>query len=54
MLVSQGRTNFMNRWGNRPLEDNWRRSSRDDAASFASFNTSSTENTSSSKIQLKG
>lgn len=54
MLVSQGRTNFMNRWGNRPLEDNWRRSSRDDAASFASFNTSSTENTSSSKNTIEG
>jgi TolA-binding protein len=36
------------------LEDNWRRSSRDDAASFGSFNTSSTENTSSSKNTIEG
>ncbi|MDI9871853.1 MULTISPECIES: tetratricopeptide repeat protein [Flectobacillus] len=54
MLVSQGRTNFTNRWGNRPLEDNWRRSSRDDAASFGSFNTASTENTSASKNTIEG
>ena len=54
MLISQGRTNFTNRWGNRPLEDNWRRSSRDDAASFGSFNTASTENTSASKNTIEG
>ncbi|MGX7689572.1 type IX secretion system periplasmic lipoprotein PorW/SprE [Flectobacillus roseus] len=54
MLVSQGRTNFTNRWGNRPLEDNWRRSSRDDAASFGSFNTASAENTSTSKNTIEG
>ncbi|MFY7829202.1 MAG: tetratricopeptide repeat protein [Flectobacillus sp.] len=54
MLVSQGRTNFVNRWGNRPLEDNWRRSSREDASSFASFNTPSTENTSASNNTIEG
>lgn len=26
--VSTGRTQFLSRWGNRPLEDNWRRSQR--------------------------
>ena len=26
--ISSGRTQFLSRWGNRPLEDNWRRSQR--------------------------
>lgn len=34
MVVNQGKSTFTARWGNRALEDNWRRSNRDDAISF--------------------
>lgn len=34
--MSQGRQEFTQRWGNRPLEDNWRRSTKDAALTAAS------------------
>ncbi len=40
MAVSQGQAAFLVKWGSRALEDNWRRSSRDDATLFgATANT---------------
>ncbi len=33
--VSTGRSQFLTKWGNRPLEDNWRRSQRQSEISFA-------------------
>lgn len=36
--VSTGRSQFLSRWGNRPLEDNWRRSQRQSEISFAPQN----------------
>jgi tetratricopeptide (TPR) repeat protein len=34
-VVSQGRTAFARKWGSRPLEDNWRRSSKEASADFS-------------------
>lgn len=34
-VVSQGRTAFARKWGNRPLEDNWRRSAKEASADFS-------------------
>ncbi|GAA4401342.1 hypothetical protein GCM10023187_15450 [Nibrella viscosa] len=36
--ISQGRQEFMQRWGNRPLEDNWRRSTKEAAPALAGDN----------------
>ncbi len=37
--ISSGRSAFLRRWGNRPLEDNWRRSKKEAAASFETNTT---------------
>jgi tetratricopeptide (TPR) repeat protein len=34
-VVSQGTTAFARKWGNRPLEDNWRRSAKEASADFS-------------------
>jgi tetratricopeptide (TPR) repeat protein len=34
-VLSQGRTAFARKWGNRPLEDNWRRSAKEASADFS-------------------
>ncbi|GAA4455980.1 hypothetical protein GCM10023189_24500 [Nibrella saemangeumensis] len=36
--LSQGRQEFTQRWGNRPLEDNWRRSTKEASAALAGDN----------------
>jgi len=36
--VSTGRSQFLSRWGNRPLQDNWRRSQRQAEVTFATQN----------------
>ncbi len=35
VALSQGRQEFLTRWGNRPLEDNWRRSNKESSESVA-------------------
>lgn len=40
IALSQGFTDFKRRWGNRKLEDNWRRSSKSAAETIASVNAS--------------
>ncbi len=40
--ISTGRTTFVRRWGNRPLEDNWRRSDKTIAANFSQNTPDST------------
>ncbi|HLL97391.1 MAG TPA: tetratricopeptide repeat protein, partial [Spirosoma sp.] len=39
VALSQGRQEFSVRWGNRPLEDNWRRSSKESSESVAAINS---------------
>jgi tetratricopeptide (TPR) repeat protein len=39
VALSQGRQEFSVRWGNRPLEDNWRRSSKESSESVAATNS---------------
>jgi len=41
--VSTGRSQFQSRWGNRPLEDNWRRSQRQSVLSFSPDEETQTE-----------
>ncbi|GAB4017956.1 type IX secretion system periplasmic lipoprotein PorW/SprE [Spirosoma koreense] len=35
VALSQGRQEFMTKWGNRPLEDNWRRSNKESSEAIA-------------------
>lgn len=44
IAMSQGKTAFIARWGNRVLEDNWRRSTKDNVLSFNSSNALSNQN----------
>ncbi|QMW00434.1 type IX secretion system periplasmic lipoprotein PorW/SprE [Spirosoma foliorum] len=37
--LSQGRQEFTSRWGNRPLEDNWRRSNKESSEAVAGVNS---------------
>ena len=39
VALSQGRQEFSTRWGNRPLEDNWRRSTKESSESVAAVNS---------------
>ncbi len=39
VALSQGRQEFSVRWGNRPLEDNWRRSSKESSEAVAATNS---------------
>lgn len=39
VAMSQGRQEFSVRWGNRPLEDNWRRSSKEASGAVAAANS---------------
>ena len=39
VTLSQGRQEFLVRWGNRQLEDNWRRSNKEASASIAGVNS---------------
>lgn len=39
VALSQGRQEFLVRWGNRPLEDNWRRSNKEASATIAGVNS---------------
>ncbi|MBD2699435.1 tetratricopeptide repeat protein [Spirosoma sp. BT702] len=39
VTLSQGRQEFTTRWGNRTLEDNWRRSNKEASASVAGLNS---------------
>ena len=39
VALSQGRQEFSTRWGNRPLEDNWRRSSKESSEAVAAVNS---------------
>ena len=39
VVLSQGRQEFSTRWGNRPLEDNWRRSTKESSESVAAVNS---------------
>ncbi|GAB3703555.1 hypothetical protein GCM10027592_33750 [Spirosoma flavus] len=39
VALSQGRQEFTTRWGNRPLEDNWRRTNKEASASVAGLNS---------------
>lgn len=39
VALSQGRQEFMNKWGNRPLEDNWRRSTKESSEAIAGANS---------------
>lgn len=38
IALSQGRQEFSTRWGNRPIEDNWRRSNKESSAAVAGVN----------------
>ncbi|MGA0558897.1 tetratricopeptide repeat protein [Larkinella sp. VNQ87] len=40
LIVTQGRAEFTQRWGNRPLEDNWRRSQKESAAQLVQTDAS--------------
>lgn len=55
--ISMGRTAFVRRWGNRPLQDNWRRGNKDISATFAKDNVDTiqaTENLASEEMQSSG
>ena len=43
--VSTGRSQFLSRWGNRALEDNWRRSQRQSSLTFSQEESQSTQDT---------
>jgi tetratricopeptide (TPR) repeat protein len=51
-LLETGKKNFQNRWGDRPLEDHWRRSSK--MGSFSSESDSETEPTADAGAQKGG
>ncbi len=46
--VSTGRSQFLSKWGNRPLEDNWRRSQRLATATFTNTEITEDQDTTSS------
>ncbi len=49
--LSQGKQEFQRRWGNRPLEDNWRRSSKENTfADASSSNTGQTGTTTAATV----
>ena len=56
--VSQGRTEFTRKWGNRPLEDDWRRSTKEQAISdptaVAESNAESSSNIATTEQGEKG
>lgn len=39
VALTQGRQEFASRWGNRPLEDNWRRSTKESSGAVAGLNS---------------
>ncbi|MCG8309636.1 MAG: tetratricopeptide repeat protein [Cytophagales bacterium] len=45
--ISSGRTQFLSRWGNRPLEDNWRRSQRQSTLAVSQDERLETQDTAS-------
>ncbi len=47
IAISQGKTAFIARWGNRVLEDNWRRSAKENSLSFENNALSPQQNTNS-------
>ena len=54
-VVSQGRSEFSRKWGNRSLEDNWRRSTKDQTiAETTSEKDLSTKQTSSKNSEVAG
>lgn len=50
-VVSTGRNEFVRRWGNRPLEDNWRRSKKQANVSFEEEQATTQTDTLASKVQ---
>ncbi|GAB3929162.1 tetratricopeptide repeat protein [Larkinella terrae] len=45
ILITQGKTEFMQKWGTRQLEDNWRRSQKESSAQLASADSPAQTNT---------
>ncbi|GAB3889624.1 type IX secretion system periplasmic lipoprotein PorW/SprE [Spirosoma agri] len=50
VALSQGRQEFSTRWGNRPIEDNWRRSNKEASEAIAGVNSPLNGGTSANEI----